>query len=52
MQIIVDGNGNWIEDVIGSVYDVDSASGPFECIKCGKEKDTLADFNIDETVDD
>lgn len=50
-DVIVDGNGNYVDDLYGlmgdSVYDSNPCYGPFTCVNCGAEYDCEGNFDED-----
>lgn len=49
IDVIVDSDGNWIENDKGGVTDSDNPFGPFTCINCGDEYDDLP-IQVDESM--
>lgn len=47
MDVKVDGDNNFLDtmpdDSWSSIYDAEDPFGPYECIECGAEYDTLED---------
>lgn len=41
MDVMVDGNNNWLENVPDGIYDSEEPYGPYTCAKCGHEFDEL-----------
>lgn len=52
MGVIVDGEGNWIRNVEGGIYDADDPFGPFTCKGCKKSYDNLPiEVEVDPVVE-